>query len=491
MACSAKLRPQDTPLDRALYVRDHLAPNLFRSIIGADTAAPAAGTPTAATPSAAWRLSPQPFALSPATVASLQSLGADLLKFYRAVNRIYSMSVRGTAPEFFARYLELGKPEHIVRLQRQNRFRSDVPSLIRPDIILTEDGMIASELDSIPGGMGFVGAMGQTYCELGFDQVGEFDGMVRGFARMAQSLSGKDQPTIAIVVSAESDDYRGEMSWLADALRAAGLAEAVALRPEDVFFTEEALVIDTPDGRRTVDVLYRNFELFDLLNVSKQELMMYAARHKRVVMTPPPKSFLEEKLAFALLHNNALHTLWRQELGAQTFERLLKLMPQTWILDPRPLPPQAVLAGLSVDGYPVRDWRELYGLSKAERQFVVKPSGFSPLAWGSKGVYIANDLTRNEWMAVLDGGLATFESSPQILQRYHKARRVRAQYVDVASNTVKDMDGRVRLCPYYFVAADEAILSGVLATVVPADKRLIHGMADAIMAPCMEAVEGY
>jgi hypothetical protein len=482
MACSVKLRPQDTPLDRAHYVQEHLAPNLFRGVAGPETADVQA---------VAWRLSPQPFPLAPTTVAGLQTLGADLLKLYRAVNRLYFMSVRGTAPTFFHQYLDLGKPEHIVRLQRQNRFKSDVPSVIRPDIILTDDGMIASELDSIPGGMGFVGAMGAVYCELGFDQVGEFDGIVRGFGRMVQSLSGKDQPTVAIVVSPESDDYRGEMTWLANGLRASGLAHAATLHPEEVVFTEEALVVDTPGGRRTVDVLYRNFELFDLLNVPKQELMLYAARHKRVVMTPPPKAFLEEKLIFALLHNVSMFRSWQTELGAETFARLLKLFPQTWVLDPRPLPPEAVIAGLQVDGRPVNHWRELYGLSKSERQFVVKPSGFSELAWGSRGVYVANDLTRDEWLAVIDGGLATFEKTPQILQRYHKARRVRSEYLDVPSNAIKTLDGRVRLCPYYFVAGDEALLSGVLATVVPADKRLIHGMSDAIMVPCMQSDAGY
>ena len=169
----------------------------------------------------------------------------------------------------------------------------------------------------------------------------------------------------------------------------------------------------------------------------------------------------------------------------------MRLLPQTWVLDPNPLPPQAVIVDLNVDGRPVGSWRELYKLSKSERQFVVKPSGFSPLAWGSRGVYIANDLTHDEWMAVIDGGLAMFDKSPQVLQRYHKARRVSADYLDLPTNTVRTMDGRVRLCPYYFVAGDEALLSGVLATVVPADKRLIHGMSEAIMVPCAQSDTGY
>jgi hypothetical protein len=482
MPCSANAQTLAPPVDRAKYIADHLSPHLFRSVAGPDVADVA---------KIAWRIAPEPFPLSPSTVASFATLGSDLLKFYRAANKLYFQSVKGQAPEFIRDYLEVGKPDNIVRLQRQNRFKQDVPCVIRPDIILTENGQIASELDSVPGGMGFVGAMGQTYCELGYDQVGEYDGIPVNFAAMASSLAGKDKPVIAIVISRESDDYRGEMEWLAGAIREKGLGNAVAVSPEDIVFTEEALVVDTPSGRHTVDVIYRFFEMFDLLNVPKQELMLYAARHRRVTLTPPPKSFLEEKSWFALFHNPMLAPLWKAEIGRDVFERLLAIIPETWVLDPRPLPPQAVIYGLTVDGSPIRAWRDLYGLSKSERQFVVKPSGFSELAWGSRGVHVANDLTRDEWMAVLDGGLATFEKTPQILQRFHKGRRVQTPYLDDATGTIKNMEGRVRLCPYYFVSGDEAKLGGVLATVVPADKRLIHGMSDAVMAPCMVSDSGY
>jgi hypothetical protein len=50
------------------------------------------------------------------------------------------------------------------------------------------------------------------------------------------------------------------------------------------------------------------------------------------------------------------------------------------------------------------------------------------------------------------------------------------------------MPGRVRLCPYYFVHGEgdaaRPHLGGVLATVCPPDKKIIHGMPEAIMAPC-------
>jgi len=48
----------------------------------------------------------------------------------------------------------------------------------------------------------------------------------------------------------------------------------------------------------------------------------------------------------------------------------------------------------------------------------------------------------------------------------------------------------VRLCPYFFVVGDGVQLGGILATVAPADKRLIHGMTDAVMASCILKDDG-
>ena len=35
-----------------------------------------------------------------------------------------------------------------------------------------------------------------------------------------------------------------------------------------------------------------------------------------------------------------------------------------------------------------------------------------------------------------------------------------------------------------FLAISAATLGGVLATICPADKKIIHGMKDAVFAPC-------
>ncbi|MGA8575641.1 MAG: hypothetical protein WB609_08175 [Candidatus Cybelea sp.] len=468
MPCTATI-PNITAREQAQHLYEAIPPGLFRVEDENERIA--------------WRVSPEPFALPANEAAAIEALGSDLLGFYRALNNLYNRSARGTAPAFIAEYLDRGKPEQVVKLARQNRFKQELPGVIRPDLILTADGFVATELDSIPGGMGFVGAMTEAYCGLGFESLGGEDGIPAAFAEMLRNLTRSDRPTVAIVVSDESADYRSEMEWLAAAIRRRNFADVWLRRPEEIVFSEEGLFIRHEDGREArLDALYRNFELFDLFNVPKQELMLYAARHNRVKMTPPPKATLEEKLAFALFHHFALAPLWRAELGNERFERLQRIFPKTWVIDPRPLPPQGTIAGLEAGGAPISDFRQLIALPKSERAYVVKPSGFSELAWGSRGVKVGDDLTRDEWAAAIETALASFDRTPWILQRFHKGKLVRQRYLDRERDEIREYDGRVRLCPYYFVTGEESVrLGGVLATIAPADKKLIHGMNDAVM----------
>ena len=51
-----------------------------------------------------WRVSPDPFPLSPVIVSELESLGRVLLQFYRAVNLLYRKSLEGKQPDWVARW---------------------------------------------------------------------------------------------------------------------------------------------------------------------------------------------------------------------------------------------------------------------------------------------------------------------------------------------------------------------------------------------------
>jgi hypothetical protein len=433
-----------TDLDRARHVRDALpVGGLFA---GQD-----------------WRTSPTPFALGPDLARDLASLGRVVLQFYRAANLLYRRSLEGQAPAWVAALLDQGKPAELLAWQRHAAFKQHVPRVIRPDVLMTEEGMAITELDSVPGGIGLTHWLNRTYAGLGDPVVGGSSGMADGFA----SIFGA-APHVHIVVSEEAASYRPEMAWLASQLGS------------ERFHVRDAGFTDFAPG----DGVYRFFELFDLPNVPAARTLFDAAAGKTLSVTPPPKPLFEEKLLLALLWNRNLAGFWRQELGAAFFERLLRIVPRSWVIDPSPLPPHAAFPGLDLT-----DWAQLKQLSQRERELILKISGFHPDGWGSRGVYLGSDLSAVDWSAAVDRALASWPDSPFILQRYHRPKLVEASHADFTANAILTAPARVRLCPYYFVAGDgdgaRANLGGVLATLNPADKKIIHGMSEAILAPCV------
>lgn len=469
--------------DRCVAIRTRLSQaNLFGSP-SADSGSHKPTTPQATT---TWRVSPCPFYLSADQLQFFITLGPQLLAFYRALNQLYGESVKGRQPAWVAAYLDQGKPEALVQYSRMKRFRDTLPAVIRPDVIPTQDGMVITELDSVPGGIGLTACLAQTYSDLEGNHaglVGGRDGMVRGFGRMLQAIRQQREGCIAILVSEESKDYRPEMFWLAAQLRNEGVP-TWCIEPREVIFTEEGLRLRADGTEHAIAVVYRFYELFDLLNIPKAELIQYAGKKDRVSISPPYKPALEEKAAFALLHHPVLGPFWEQTLGSDCLRHLRTIMPKTWLLDPTPVPAIATIPGLSVGGHAIAQWSALEGATQKERHFVIKPSGFSELAWGSRGVSVGHDLAQTEWNQAIRNALAAFPTTPYILQEFHKGRLFEMNFMDDGMQTMVRMSGRARLSPYYFVTEGTVELAGILATVCPSDKKILHGMKDAIMVPC-------
>ncbi|MBC7542484.1 MAG: hypothetical protein H7338_07120, partial [Candidatus Sericytochromatia bacterium] len=328
-----------------------------------------------------WRVSPEPFPLSPNLLTFVNDLGHHLVAFYKAANQLYFKSTKGLAPRWVHAYLDQGKPESVIDFSRRNRSKQQLPPVIRPDLLLTENGVIASELDSVPGGMGFTDFLARAYDDLGYPVIGGADGIAAGFTRMVKHNLKDAEGILAIVISEESASYRPEMAWLSERMRASGV-DVVVLTPQAVRFSEEGLFFQDPAGKeRRIGFLYRFFELFDLKNIPKWELMAYAAKKEKVVLLPPAKPFLEEKMLFALIHHPALASYWRNAMGDETLTILKGVFPRTWILDPRQLQAYGTIPGLSVNGDGIQSFSQLAGVPKSARPYVVKPSGFSPLAW--------------------------------------------------------------------------------------------------------------
>ncbi len=399
----------------------------------------------------AWRWSPEPLKLSKAEAKAMTSLGHPLARFQQACDTLYRRSAAGKFPAWLAELLDEGKPEWMARLQREHSTANQFPRVIRPDLILTDHGFAMTELDSVPGGIGVAAWLARIYAKAGYEVLGGAEGMAEGF-RSLMPEGG------TVLVSEESADYRPEMEWLTSVL---GDAWNVASAEEHV-----------PDG----NALYRFFELYDWESIPSARALAEGSAS----ITPPFKPHLEDKLWLALLWSPALKKVWEQTLRGNHLKRLQEIVPFGWVLDPEPLPPHAALPRLDA-----HSWDDVAGFSQKERQLVLKVSGFHETAWGSRGVFIGHDMPSSEWAERLQSALRQSSEQPWILQEFREGRRV-THPVFREDGSVEMMQGRVRLCPYFFTDnSGHTNFGGCLATIVPADKKKIHGMSDGVLVPCV------
>lgn len=402
-----------------------------------------------------WQWSPVPLKLSKGEARMIMRLGHPISRFQQACDVIYRRSAAGKLPGWVSELLDFGKPDWMVRHQRDAAMSDVRAAVIRPDLILTNEGVALTELDSVPGGIGVTAWLSRTYAAAGHNVLGGADGMIEGFRSIVPE--GAD-----ILVSDEAGDYRPEMDWLAEQLG-------------EGWETRAAEEYQPRDGR----AVYRFFELFDWESIPELRHLAEEAVAGKLTLTPPLKPHLEDKLWLALLWSPALRKIWQGALRGSHLQRMREITPFGWVLDPEPLPPHASLPRLDA-----HDWGEVARFSQKERQLVLKISGFHETAWGSRGVFIGHDLSTEEWSVRLEHALAQAGEQPWLMQEFREGRLIEHP-VFRDDGSVEVMRGRARLCPYFFTDPDGiTTFGGCLATIAPADKKKIHGMTDAVLVPC-------
>jgi len=402
-----------------------------------------------------WVPSPEPFVLTKKQGKELQRLGDLLAKFVAASDDAYRRSTKGSLPDWISGYLDAGKPDFLREIGASTQTEPSLPRVIRPDVLLTADGFSLTELDSVPGGIGLTDFLHQSYGSQGFELMGGTDGMRNGFSSILDD--GAD-----IVISDESGDYRPEMEWLRRELG----DDQVSVHRAETY---------QPDGSQ----IYRFFELFDHANIPFLKSHAAQLASGELPMVAPAKAHLEEKMWFALFHRRQLRDFWRRALRDKGYQQLQNYLPYSWVVDPAPIPDHAAIPRLDLGS-----WDELAALGQKDRELVLKVSGFSELAWGSRGVWIGHDMPQTEWKAAVDRAVDMFPTNPCLLQEFRSPARIEHPIWNRQTQKVETMEGRVRLCPYYFAADGKATLGGVLATIVPTDKKVVHGMEDACLVPC-------
>ncbi len=440
-----------------------------------------------------WKLSPEPFPLTLDDVAQIDEIGVACLEFYRVLEILYLRSVedknllrnKSLKAPWVAGYLDRGKPEKLINHARSKRLRGETPLVIRPDLLSTDDGFALTEIDSVPGGIGLTAFLAQLYHREGIKLVGDADAesMILAFYEaLASRAENKNLPLIAILVSDEANTYRPEMQWLAEMLQQRG-KRVYCFHHSEIMPLGNTLCASVDGNPEKIDVIYRFWELFDLANVPLAEYILEAWEDSQLVVTPPMRHFQEEKLTLALFHHHLLEEFWRENLSKSSFKLLRKIIPNSWIMDPVDLPPNAVLDAPYIGGKPMTHWEQLGDASQKERNLIIKMSGFHEEAWGARSVLLGSDVSAVDWQKGISNALNSSERNLYVLQEYHKPKRLKHTLYR-GPNDIEEIEGRLRLSPYYFVKENKTKLAGILATFCPADKKIIHGMRDGAMLTC-------
>jgi hypothetical protein len=390
-----------------------------------------------------WRWSDQPWMMETEEVRWLEGLGKKLAVFQRAADKLYRESALGNQPRWVAEWLDLGKPDEVIRAGRAAK--AALPRVIRPDLIRTESGWALTEIDAVPGGVGLTAWLQEEYSKLGHSILGG----AKGMRSIGEEILGEQGE---VVISEEAGDYRPEWEWLVGKER---LQSAETYRPKK-------------------GAAYRFFEMFDWMKLER----IRSAKEHGVKWEAPLKAYLEEKLWWALFWMKPLEEWWRKELGEGYFKELRGLVPRAWPLRPIELPPEGVLPELGI-----QSWSELEGFSQKARELVVKISGFSPRAWGSKGVFLGSDHPKERWVQEVKRALGEWSTQPHLLQKFSHPVSVTHPVWSEERGEMIDGKWRLRLCPYYLVTGEKVELKGALATLCPTDKKLIHGMEEAVLLP--------
>jgi len=439
-----------------------------------------------------WQLSPHAFPLTEEQVSEIRQIGKACHQFLVALEKLYNKSKANkkilrnqdlTTP-WVAEYLDRGKPDSLIRHARHKKVSGKTPLILRPDLLITDDGFGLTELDSVPGGIGLTAFLNRLYSnQKGI--VGDNDHMVHAFYQSLRQLRPEiDLPFIAIVVSHEAETYRPEMEWLAGELQKHGY-KVFVFYPEQIMPLGQTLCADIEGDPHQIDILYRFYELFDLVNIPVTRHIPALVEEEELALTPPMRPFQEEKLNLALLHHHRLEDFWKENLDRGNRQLLQRIVPNTWIMDNPELPPGAVLDGPTVGDKPIHHWEQLINASQKERNLILKISGYHETAWGARSVTLGSDSSRMQWGQAIQHALRSADKNLHILQEFRKPKRVRHQHY-TQSGELRTLDSRVRLCPYFMIQGEEVELTGILATLCPADKKIIHGMKDATLLPCQQ-----
>ena len=151
-----------------------------------------------------------------AQAQELEAIGAACLEFHQALETLYLGRPPAGTCCGTSRSRPRGSPttstgasrRHWSRTPAAQEPRGPFPTVLRPGLLLTDEGFVMTELDSVPGGIGLTGFLNRLYRGTGGSSAPD-DAMIRNFhASLAALRPETRNPLIALVVSEEAGDLQ-------------------------------------------------------------------------------------------------------------------------------------------------------------------------------------------------------------------------------------------------------------------------------------------
>lgn len=401
-----------------------------------------------------FRVSPEPFVLPENVRNSITVYGRAITEYYKACA---SLLAELPADHRWRKYLDHHKPDSMVQSLRES-----IPShiFLRPDFVLTDGDPVVTEIETSPFGLALSHFLNVSYTRVGKNTMVNPDAFPDTFLRETLGTEAKGRH-LCFALTDYTKKYAGQFAFLADNFRASGVDASVAM-VDDLELHDDEI---SSNGRR-VDALYRGFYLHEATRDHKVAALLQQAG-KRIF--PSCKPQLEEKALMAMLWEPELQSNLQQRLGAN-FTVLQKIIPPTWVLDPQH-PPSFP--------FEISSWSDVAKLSRKQRMFVLKTSGFSAQSSWAKGVTFLEKLSQDKCRETINASLADTDNL-YVLQQFRKGTDFTHKYFDFHARAMKEMRGRVRFTPYYAVR-DGKLLTAKATLCENTD--YIHAMVDSINAP--------
>lgn len=375
-----------------------------------------------------------PLALPSSTIDELKEIGYLVTQYMDCIAMLYQTN------EDVHKLLDHGKP---------SEFHGNKPNylFVRPDIIITPQGLKICEIEVSPFGLALSDILSQAYSD---QAIANDPALLRDFVKMNTSQNG------TFIFSDKTQRFAGQLEYLAD-----------------VVFSDETNAWDTSHVNAHVNrpeqSIYRGYYLHETQRNEALRKLTHMC-----TTTPSPTPFFEEKALLALIWDSRFAPTFKSLLGDSDFERLRQLIPPTWIIGQEEFFEPGLPGGAT-------STLELAGMGKSQRQVVIKSSGYCDnMSWGH-GVHFLDKVSAKSAIE----HIAEIEDGPQdtlyIGQQYFPPEKVPFRfYANGAGSDIREEDMGCRITPYYAAAGD---CKGELLTIKATGRngsRYIHAATDSV-----------